>query len=235
MQKLLIMAAMVGLLASPGLAVVVQWSDFEVGTNYGLGLVGENLVGPAGYGPPSSYSLDATIKTTGNTSQKWSVPGDASDPDGEGWMIPGDGGGAFNATNWRDFIMNTLNGPAPAANSPLKFIADVRIDGNPGDLDAAKTFILSNAPSPIISEFDPVNNGAHNFGVWETDFVLLETAFDGAGELSFICILVDSFAFSSPFGDGVSFYMDNLRLEYVPEPASALLLLGGVPLLRRRR
>lgn len=237
MKKVMAVLAIVGLATAPTLAVVVTWSDFEVGTNHGLGEVGENLVAPAGYGPPSSYALDATIKTTNNTSQLYRVPGDAynTNPSGQGWMIPSVPG-SVAATDWTAYVQS-LGGPAPDPNSPLKFIADVRIDvDSESDYNLIKTYILSNAPSPVIQEFDPLNNPNHNFGEWLTDFVLLETAFDNGGQLSFICILDNQFEINNPFAGEARFYMDNLRLEYIPEPASlGLLALGGLALLRRRR
>ncbi len=240
-QVLVSLIAVVGLSAAPALAVVVQWSDFEVGTNYGLGLVGENMVAPAGYGPPTSYGLDATIKTTGNTSQRYHIPGQATfdaDPDGEGWMIPGDGGGAFDPTDWDDFIVNVLGGPAPAPNSPISFIGDIRIDvATPADYDVLEWFPLHNAPSSTFQEFDPLDDANDSFNTWKTDFVFLTSQFDGTGNLSFILILDSKFAINNPFGPSdATFYIDNFRIEYVPEPASALLLgLGAAALLRRRR
>ncbi len=237
-HKALVGLAVLGL-AVPGLAVQVQWSDFEVGTNYGLGPVGENLVAPAGYGPPSSYGLNTTIKTMNSSSQQYTVPPEAyhMNPDGEGWMIPDDGGGTFEATDWRQYVQD-LGGPAPDPDSPCKFIADVRIDvDTPAEYDIMKSFFLSNAPSPTINEFDPLDNPAHNFGEWYQDFTFLETAFDGNGDLAFILILVDKFVINNPFTTSTAnYYMDNLRIEYVPEPVSLVLFgLGGLALLRRRR
>ena len=236
MRKVVGALAMIGLLASPAMAVVVQWSDFEVGTNYGLGLVGENVEAPAGYGPPTSYDLVASPKTTGNLAQAYVVPPTVVDtnPVGEGWMIPSDGGGAFDATDWKAFVQ-TLGGPVPDPDSPCKFIADIRIDVDvPADYDALKWFPLHNAPGATFQEIDVLGGDAA--GVWHMDVEFLTTAFDGAGDLSFILILDSMFNVNNPFTNSTAtFYIDNLRIEYVPEPASAMLLLLGVPFLRRRR
>jgi hypothetical protein len=153
-------------------------------------------------------------------------------------MIPDDGGGAFDATDWDDFIVNTLGGPAPAPNSPLKFIADVRIDitGTPDAYADLRWFPLHNAPASTFQEFDPLADAADSFGTWATDFTFLETAFDGAGQLSFILILVSKFNILTPSAGDATFYLDNLRVEYVPEPATlALFGLAALFMIRRRR
>lgn len=242
MFKLWAVLAVLGMAVAPALGqVTLQWSDFEVGTNYGQGPVGENMVAPAGYGPPTTYSLDGTILTTGNTSQNYNVPSNAVNDvfgnPGEGWMIPDDGGGAFDSTDWDDFIVNTLGGPAPDPNSYLKFIADVRIDAEvPSLWTDLKWFPLHNAPNSSFVEFDPAGNANHDFGVWEQDVVFLETEFDGTGQADFILILVSKFEALAPQVGDVNFYLDNVRVEYLPEPtALALFGLGGIALLRRRR
>ena len=236
--KVLAVLAAVGL-GVPALAVQVQWSDFEIGTNYGQGLVGENLVAPAGYGPPTSYDLVTDPKTTGTLAQEYYVPGDAfnTDPRVGGWMMPDDGGGAFDPTDWRDFIINTLGGPAPLPNSPCTFIADVRIDVDfPDDYNTIQFGPLHNAPDSSFDVFEPKVNPDHDFGVWEMDFVFLTTEFDGAGDLVFILLLEDFCEINNPFAGNAQFYMDNLRIEYTPEPAALVLFgLGGLALLRRRR
>ena len=219
-------------MATPGLGLVtVQWSDFEVGTNYGAGLVGENMVAP------TTYGLNTAIKTTGNSSQEYLVPAAVVDvdADGEGWMIADDGGGAFDSTDWDDFIVNTLGGPAPAPNSPLSFIADVRIDADSlGDYDTLKWGPIHNAPNSTFDEWDAI--AGDPLGTWAQDFEFLTTEFDAAGQLDFILILSSAFAVNNPFAGNATFYLDNVRLVYEPEPTSVLLLgLGSLFVLRRRR
>lgn len=234
-KRVCFVAAVTVLLAGPTLvrAAEVVWSDFETGTNYGLGDVGENMKAPSGYGPPSFYGLSSSIFTTTAKSQLYTVPGSAFgvDPDGEGWMIPADGGGTFDATDWDDFIMNTLGGPAPIPSATLHFVADVRIDAdNAGDYDTLKWFPIHNAPGSTFAEFDPINNAEHDFGVWETDFEFLTTAFDGTGNLSFILILASAFDINNGSAGNVRFYLDNVRLRYAspadPVPPTPTPLAG---------
>ncbi len=234
------------LAAAPSFGVVVQWSSLEAFVNHGLGPVGENLRS-AGYGIPSFYAQESTIVNEGASSQRYAVPGYPTDPDGDGWLFPlhaSNGNNPFGATDFAQFVQD-LGGPAPTSG-PFRITADLRIEtsgsATPDDYSQARfrpafavTEWLGGSGNSSFAEFDPKGNVNHSFGVWMDDFEILSgTQFPN----KMIFILQHTFAVDNPTlgsTDMLNFYLDDLKIEYVPEPATLALLALALPFARRRR
>jgi hypothetical protein len=104
------------------------------------------------------------------------------------------------------------------------------LNGDPYDGDASGTVLRIRDDTG-----EPINA---TDGVWNDDFELLSWTDKFPAQLLLHPNMFWTYDPNNPFPAGVKidFYLDDLKVEYTPEPSSLVLLaLAGLPLFRRRR
>lgn len=259
MKRAITALVVLGWMAAPGLAVVVQLENFENPYNsQANGPVADPWVS-IGYGPPATWnSTDDNrvdhVPPGGDLAQVYAVPGSAFDvnPGGSGNLYhPAYSNGDIAPGGSTDFLQMVLDagGPAPSAGA-FRVTADIKITAdNPGDYErlSIDTVFAGGFESEYLGGGDAASNnavgnvaslpglggdGSLTNGQWFDDYPLVTCDTFITRMLFFPGF---NFTITNPFAGNAWFIMDDLAVEYVPEPTTlALFGLAGLMLRRRR-